>query len=134
MSGPDGDFRRAFLIPRLQADAERIERAQNEAEFGATVPTFNADDPLAAHANLLGKRSLTETELLAAISNDRAKISGGTNKHGNTLSTFDDSYQCQRSTTRTKCLHSATYYCAKSRLRLLGVDECAGIGGREHDR
>jgi hypothetical protein len=51
---------------------------------------LDANNPLAARADLLGEFRLAEAEPLAAISNDRAKIGGGTNRHRDTLSTFDD--------------------------------------------
>ena len=51
---------------------------------------LNADDPLAASADLLGEFGLTQDQPFAMIANDCAKIGGGTDKHEDTLSTFDD--------------------------------------------
>jgi hypothetical protein len=72
------------------------------------VPALDANNPLAARADLLGERRLAEAEPLAAISNDRAKIGGSADKHTNTLSTFDDIITCDD---KHKCQLSATYYC-----------------------
>ncbi|MFZ0210194.1 MAG: hypothetical protein WAL59_29515 [Roseiarcus sp.] len=54
------------------------------------MSALDANDPLAARADLLGELRLAEVKALAAISNDRPKIGGGTNKHWDALSTFDD--------------------------------------------
>lgn len=85
-----GAARPARLGFCIQLNIEGVERAQDEAQLGATMASFDRDDPLTAHADLRGKIGLADAELLAAVADNRAKIGRCTNKH---------KAPCRRSTT-----------------------------------
>ena len=48
----------------FQPDTQGIEPTQHEPEFGAAVPSFNADDPLATDFDALGQGRLAKAEFL----------------------------------------------------------------------
>ena len=62
------------LVPGIQKDAQRVQRAQDQPDGGARFAFFDLDDPLSADAYFFGQSTLIETQLPAPCTNKGAQF------------------------------------------------------------